>query len=60
MGEITNAYNILVRKSEWKRPHGRHMHRWEDNIRMDIREIWWEGVWTGCIWHRIRASGGLL
>jgi hypothetical protein len=19
-------------------------HRWEDNIRMDLREIWWEGL----------------
>jgi hypothetical protein len=44
MGEIRNAYNILVGKSEWKRPLGRHMSRWEDNIRMDVKEIGWEVV----------------
>jgi hypothetical protein len=34
----------LVGKSEWKRPHGRPSCRWEENIRKDLREIWWEGV----------------
>jgi hypothetical protein len=38
MGEMRNAYNILVLKSEKKRPLGRHRGRWEDNIRMDHRE----------------------
>jgi hypothetical protein len=38
VGEMRNAYNILVGKSERKRPLGRHRHRWEDNIRMDVRE----------------------
>jgi hypothetical protein len=27
-----------------KRPLGRPRHRWEDNIRMDSREIVWEGL----------------
>jgi hypothetical protein len=44
MGEVRNAYKILVGKPEGKRPRGRYRHRWEDNIRMDIREIGWEGV----------------
>jgi fatty-acid desaturase len=44
MGEMRNAYNILVGKLERKRPLGRSRHRWEDDIRMDVREIWWEGV----------------
>jgi hypothetical protein len=39
MGEMRNAYNILVGKSEGKRPLGRPGRRWEDNIRMDLREI---------------------
>jgi hypothetical protein len=39
-----NAYNILVGKPEEKRPLGRCRHRWEDNIRMDLREIGWEVV----------------
>jgi hypothetical protein len=39
MGEMKNAYNILVGKSEGKRPLGRHRRRWEDNIRMGFTEI---------------------
>jgi hypothetical protein len=35
---------ISVRKYEGKRQLGRPRHRWEDNIRMDLREIGWEGV----------------
>jgi hypothetical protein len=31
---MRNAYNILVREPEGKRPLGRPRHRWEDNIRM--------------------------
>jgi hypothetical protein len=36
MGEMRNAYEIAV---EGKRPHVRPRRRWEDNIRMDLREI---------------------
>jgi hypothetical protein len=43
-GEMRNVYNILIGKPEEKRPLGRSRHRWEDNIRMDLREIRWEGV----------------
>jgi hypothetical protein len=39
MGEITHAYKVLVRKPKVKRPFGRHMCRWEDNIEMDFNEI---------------------
>jgi hypothetical protein len=35
---------ILVRKPEGKRPCRRPRHRREDNIRMALRKIWWEGV----------------
>jgi hypothetical protein len=31
----------LVGKPEWRRPLGRARDRWEDNIRMDLREIGW-------------------
>jgi hypothetical protein len=44
MGAMKNVYNILVGKSELKRPLGRLKHRWEDNIRMDFMEIKCEGV----------------
>jgi hypothetical protein len=36
--------NILVGKPEEKRPLGRPRHRWEDSIRMDLKEIVWEDV----------------
>jgi hypothetical protein len=42
MGELSNAYKILVGNSEGKRPLGRTRHRWEDNIEMDLREIGWD------------------
>jgi hypothetical protein len=39
MGEKRNVYKVLVGKPEGKRPLGRPRHRWEDRIRMDVREI---------------------
>jgi hypothetical protein len=39
MGEVRGAYNILVGKPEGRRPQGRLRYRWEDNIKMDFREI---------------------
>jgi hypothetical protein len=46
-GGKKNAYKILVGKPEGKRPLGRPRHRWEDNIKMDLREMGWGGMdWT--------------
>jgi hypothetical protein len=49
MGEMRNVYKILVGKPEGRRPvgrPGRPKHRWEDTIKMDLREM--DGrVWTG-------------
>jgi hypothetical protein len=39
MGEVRGACNILVGRPEGKRPLGRPRCRWEDNIKMDLREI---------------------
>jgi hypothetical protein len=39
MGEMRGAYNILVGRPEGRRPLGRPRRRWEDNIKMDRREI---------------------
>jgi hypothetical protein len=39
MGEERKVYKVLGRKPEGKRPLGRPRHRWEDGIRMDLREI---------------------
>jgi hypothetical protein len=40
MGELRNGYNILVGQPGEKRPLGRPKHRKEDNIKMDLEEIW--------------------
>jgi hypothetical protein len=39
MGEMRGAYNTLVGRPEGRRPLGRPRRRWEDNIRMNLREI---------------------
>jgi hypothetical protein len=44
MGATWNAYRILVGKPEGKRPLGRPRRRWVDNIKMDLREVGWDGV----------------
>jgi hypothetical protein len=44
MGEGRGVYRILVRRPESKRPRGRPRHRWEDNIKMDLREIGIDGA----------------
>jgi hypothetical protein len=43
-GEKRNAYRILVGKPEGKRPHGRRRCRWVDSIKIDLREIGWDGM----------------
>jgi hypothetical protein len=39
MGEERNVYRVLMGKPEVKRPLERPRRRWEDGIRMDLREI---------------------
>ncbi|KAJ4435446.1 hypothetical protein ANN_18061 [Periplaneta americana] len=39
IGESRNAYRVLVGGSEGKRPLGRPRRRWDDNIKMDLREV---------------------
>jgi hypothetical protein len=39
MGEERKVYKVLVGKPKGKRPLGRPRPRWEDGIRMDLREI---------------------
>jgi hypothetical protein len=43
MGAKRNAYRILVGNRERKRPLGRPRRRWMDNIKIDLREIGWDG-----------------
>jgi hypothetical protein len=59
MGEERKVYKVLVGKPEGKRPLGRPRPRWEDGIRMDLRETGLGGV----DWIRLaqdRDRGGLL
>jgi hypothetical protein len=44
MGEKRKPYRILVEKPEGKRPLGRPRRRWVDNVKMDLREIGWDGT----------------
>jgi len=59
MGEGRGVYGVLVRKPEGKRPLGRPIRRWEDNIKMDLQD-----VGGGCgDWMELaqdRAGGGHL
>jgi hypothetical protein len=45
MGERSSAYRDLVGKPERKRPLVRPRHRWEGNIRMNLKEVRW-GTWN--------------
>jgi hypothetical protein len=44
MGEKRNVCRILVGKPEGKRPLGIPRHRLVENIKMDLREIRWDGM----------------
>jgi hypothetical protein len=44
MAEIRNAYGVLIRKPDGKKWLERNIHRWEDNIILDLKEIAPEGV----------------
>jgi hypothetical protein len=44
MGERRNVYWIFVGKPEGRRPSRRPRRRWVDNIKIDLREIRWEGT----------------
>jgi hypothetical protein len=49
VGEERKVYKVLVGKPKGRRPLGRPSHRWEDGVRMDLREI---GL--GCVdWIRL-------
>jgi hypothetical protein len=39
MEERRGIYGVLVGRPEGKRPLGRHRHRWEDNIKMDLQKV---------------------
>jgi hypothetical protein len=43
-GERRDSYRVLVGNPEGKRPLGRQRRRWVDKIKMDLREIGWNGM----------------
>lgn len=51
MGEKRNAYMVLVGKLEGTRVHGRPMHKWKDNIKMDLKDVGPEG--KNCVYQHI-------
>ena len=53
MGERRGVYRVLVGKPEGKITLGRPMCRWEGNIKVDLQELEFEGVWTpsAICWH---------
>jgi hypothetical protein len=59
-GEGRGVYRFLVGKPEGKRTLGRPRCRSEDNIKMDLKEVRYEGVWTGLGWFGIETRGGHL
>jgi hypothetical protein len=59
MGDERKVYKVLVGKPEGKRLPGRPRRRWEDGIRMDIREMGWRG-WIGFNWLMIGTGVELL
>jgi hypothetical protein len=48
-----------VGKPEGKKPLGRPRRRWVNKVKIDLREIGWDGG-IGLIWLRIGTSEGLL
>jgi hypothetical protein len=44
MGEGRGVYRVLVGRPKGKRPPGRPRRRWEDNIKMYLREIGIDGA----------------
>jgi hypothetical protein len=44
MGERKGAYRVLMRKHQGSRRLGRPRRKWEDNIKMDLREVRWRGM----------------
>jgi hypothetical protein len=61
MGEERKVYKVLVAKPEGKTPLGRPRRRWEDGIRMDLREIGWVCVdWIRLAQNRDRCRAVVI
>jgi hypothetical protein len=56
MGERRGAYRVLVGKPEGRRPLGKPRGTWEDNTKMDLREVGWS--MAGSVLLMIGTGGG--
>jgi len=54
MGERRGVHRVLVGKPEGKRPLGRPRRKWEDNIKLDLREVGRGGDWMELVQDRDR------
>jgi hypothetical protein len=55
MGEWRGVYRVSVGRTEVKRPLGRPRHRWEVNIKLDLRERGIDGAnWIQLAQDRVR------
>jgi hypothetical protein len=58
MGEKRKLYKVLMGKPEGKRPLARLRRRWKNGIKMDLRQIGWEGMeWVHLAQDRDRGRG---
>jgi hypothetical protein len=59
-GPKRNTYKILVGTPEGKRPLGRSRRRWVNNIKIDLRETGWGGIfWIWFSEHGNEHSGSI-
>jgi hypothetical protein len=54
MGDGRGVYRVLVRRPEGKRPLGRPRRRWEDNIKLDLREMFYGANWIRLAQDRVQ------
>jgi hypothetical protein len=55
MGKGRGVYRVLVGRPEGKRPLGRPTPRWDDNIKMDLREAGIDGaIWIRLVQYRVQ------
>jgi len=55
IGKQRGVYRVLVGRAEGKRPLGRPRHRWDDNIKMGLREMGIDGAyWIKLAQNRVR------
>jgi hypothetical protein len=57
MGEEREVYRVLLGKPEGRKPFGRPRHRWDDGIRINLRDTDW-GVKSGFSWIKIGPVAG--